>query len=334
MDNISKSNIRKFDFKALFEKNPQTNLRSAAKAYLNTAIQLYLKLEGKVSIWLDYRFGDSANIVCSLNRAVEHLLKLRLLKLDPMLLFPIPRNIQEYCRIKEIQLKDHKPIENQKAQREAFSHTISFREALERVDLTQVGTDYNFRSFAEIYSLRNSLEHHWDRNEEFLQRVVGNMSSTIIPSIRDFIKDIINEDPDDYFDTKLLQEVKRLDRANEMGHSLKLQQRFEEHQNLFLEDPDACKKKYSLPNQYEKLSEKETDAECPICKNPLMALYDWEADYDVEGEEYFPVGAYPDTKCLYCINCHFFIEGIDIGTYLPDGIEVEVDEEFSNEYEY
>ena len=42
----------------------------------------------------------------------------------------------------------------------------------------------------------------------------------------------------DYFDKTLLREVKRLDKANEMGHSLKLQQRFEEHQNLlFVSSP-------------------------------------------------------------------------------------------------
>ncbi|MGR3310452.1 MAG: hypothetical protein ACUZ77_06710 [Candidatus Brocadiales bacterium] len=86
----------------------QRNLRQASKAYLHTAIMLYIRLEARVSIWSDEKFGDSANIVCSLNRAIEHLLKLRLLEIDPLLLYPLPKKVEEYCYIKQIRVKNNK----------------------------------------------------------------------------------------------------------------------------------------------------------------------------------------------------------------------------------
>lgn len=318
--------------KKFSEETPQRNLRQAAKAYLHTAIKLYVKLEARVSIWDHEKFGDSANIVCSLNRAIEHLLKLRLLKIDPMLLYPLPKNVEEYCRVKQIRTKNDKDIKRRI--KEMLSHTISFKEALTRVDLTQSGTDYDFRCIKEICSLRNSLEHHWDRNEEFLQKVVGKMSSSIIACLEEFIKEILKEKPDDYFDNELLEEVERLDRAIEKGHSLELQRRFEEHLILYSKDVDACKEKYHYPAKYNGLAEEEKEVKCPVCKHPLMVLWDWEADYDIEGSsgEGYISGGFPDPKCLHCINCHFFVQGSDIDTYLPDGLEIEIGPDYYDDY--
>ena len=53
-----------------------------------------------------------------------------------------------------------------------------------------------------------------------------------------------------------------------------------------------------------------------------MALWEWEADYDVEGREAYISGVFPDTKCLHCPNCHFYVEGGDVGTYLPEGLQI------------
>ncbi|MBA7518254.1 hypothetical protein ES705_10323 [subsurface metagenome] len=328
------STMKKFDFEKFRKETPQRNLRQAAKAYLHTAIRLYIKLEARVSIWNDVKFGDSANIVCSLNRAIEHLLKLRLLKIDPMLLHRFPKNVEEYCCVKQIRTKNSKDIERRIKEKEILSHTISFKEALARVDLTQSNTDYDFRCFNEIYALRNSLEHHWDRNEEFLQKVVGKMSSNIIPCLKEFIKEILKEKPEDYFDKELLKEVERLDRAIERGHSLELQRRLEEHLNLYSKDPDDCKEKYRYPTKYSGLAEEETEVKCPVCKHPLLALWDWEADYDVEGTsgEGYISGAFPDPKCLTCVNCHFFVEGGDIDTYLPDGLDIEFEPDYYDDY--
>jgi hypothetical protein len=314
--------IRKFDFAKFFEKTPQNNLRQAAKAYLHTAIMLYIKLEARVSIWSDEKFGDSANIVCSLNRTIEHLLKLRLLKIDPLLLYPLPKKVKEYCHVKQISMKNDKDIERRIKEKEALSHTVSFKEALERVDLTQDGTNYDFSCFKEINSLRNSLEHHWDRNEEFLKKVVSKMSLRIIPCLKEFIKEILKEKPEDYVDNKLIDEAERLDRAIERGHSLELQRRFEKHLSLYKKDPDACKEKYHYPEKYWGFAEEETEFECPICKHPFLVSWDWEAEYDVEGEEWWISGGFPDPKCLHCTNCYFFVEGDDMGSYLPDDFEI------------
>jgi hypothetical protein len=324
-------NIRKFDFEQFQKKTPKRNLRQAAQAYINTAIKLYIKIEANVSILDPEGFGDSANIVCSLNRAIEHLLKLRLFTIDPLLLYPLPKKLEleDYCRIKKIPTKIVKDTERRIEEREILAHTITFKEALSRVDLTQTDTDFDFKVFKKIYALRNSLEHHWDRNEELLQNVVGMMSTKIIPSIKSFISELLKEDPKDYLNYKLLEEVERLDRAKQQGHSLKLQHRLEEHINLYKKDPQACLIKYSLPELYKGLAEEDTEAECPVCNNYFTAFWDWEADYD---DTPGPVGAFPDSKCLFCHNCNFYIDGIDIGNYLPDGLEIQFEPEFDEEY--
>lgn len=319
------SNIRKFDYEQFHKEAPQRNLRQAAQSYLHTAIQLYIKIEAKVSVWDSERFGDSANIVCSLNRAIEHLLKLRLLKTDPLLLYPLPKKIEEYCHIKQITTKNKKEIERRIKEREILAHTISFKEALSRVDMTHPSQDFNFNCFKKIYSLRNSLEHHWDRNEEFLQSVVGSMSTNIIPCIKKFIVNVLEENPDDYFYKYTIEEVERLDRALSQGHSLSLQKQLEIHTQLYAQDPKACIEKYHCPPKYTGLAEEDTESECPVCNHQITALWDWEADYDVEGSTgpAYIVGAFPDVKCLFCYNCHFFVEGNDISNYLPDGLEIE-----------
>lgn len=325
--------IRKIDWEKFFKGTPERSLRKATQAYLHTAIRLYIKLEARVSIWDEERFGDSATVVCSLNRAIEHLLKLRLLKIDPMLLYPLPKRVEEYCRVKQIRMKNDKDVRRGIEEKEILSHTVPFNEALTRVELTQSGTDFDFRCFREIHALRNSLEHHWDRNEEFLQKVVGKMSSNIITCLKKFIKEILKEKPKDYFEKELLEEVKRLDRAIQKGHSLELQRRLEEHLSLYLKDPDACKKKYHYPAKYSQLEEAEIEVKCPVCKEPLLALWDWEADYDVgsNGEGYVS-GIFSDPKCLHCSNCHFFVEGSDIDTYLPDGLDIEFEPDYYEDY--
>ena len=82
---------KEYNFTKLKREIQERSLRLAAKAYLHTAIKSYVELAGEVSIWNPDRFGLSANVVCSLNRAIEHLLKLRLCKTDWFLLFPLPK---------------------------------------------------------------------------------------------------------------------------------------------------------------------------------------------------------------------------------------------------
>lgn len=85
--------MKTIDLKSLIDGTPESNLRQAAIAYITDGIRRYIEIEAKVSIWDPIKFGNSANIVCSLNRGIEHLLKLRLIKIDPLLLFPLPKKI-------------------------------------------------------------------------------------------------------------------------------------------------------------------------------------------------------------------------------------------------
>lgn len=317
--------IRKFDFEAFMAEEPHRNLRQAARAYFLTAVRLYIKIEGRISVWDDERFGDSANIVCCLNRAIEHLLKLRLLKVDPLLLYPLPKKVEEYCRVRQIPTSVDEETTRRVQEREALAHTINFKESRARVELTYAARDYDFTLFGEIYSLRNSLEHHWDRNEEFLKKVVGQMSLRIIPQMSEFIEKVLGEDPKDYLPEDIILEVETLDRAFERGHSLAQQQRFEEHARRYKQNPEAARAKLQLSEEYSGLAEEETEVKCPVCQNEMVAMWDWEADYDVEGGEGYVSGAFPDVKALHCENCNYFVEGQSIEAYLPDGLDIEVD---------
>ena len=97
----------KFQFRHLriqgsYQERLEENLRLASIAYFHTALQTYVKLEGKVSLWDVQKFGDSANVVGALHRGVEHLLKLRLAKLDLLLLYPLPKKLEDYYRMRGI----------------------------------------------------------------------------------------------------------------------------------------------------------------------------------------------------------------------------------------
>lgn len=304
-------------------------LREAAQAYLTTALQTYIDLEGRLSLLSSDRFGRSAAVVCSLNRAIEHLLKLRLLKVDPLLLYPVPKRIEVYCCISGITTRGGESWARHPEVRAALARTVSFREALRRVELTSTEVEFDFKHFGQIYGLRNSLEHHWDKNEALLKRVIGRVSSKTVPLLSRFIAEILDEKPEHYFDPLLLADIDRLERALAAQHSLELQRRLEEHRRLFALNPELCRQKPSYPNVYDSLADEETDAECPVCGLLLQALYDWEADYDVEGTtgEGYISGVYPDAKCLFCPECHFYIEGRDLDTYLPDGLDIDFEED-------
>lgn len=319
----------KSDFQTLFgDKAIPMNLRQAASAYLSAAIDSYLKIEGRVSVSHDAVLGDSANVVCSMNRAIEHLLKLYLFTVDPLLLYPMPKKVEDYCHIKHVKTKDAEDTERAMKEKEILSHTVSFKEAVKRVALTCTEYQYDFRCFSSIYSLRNSLEHHWDRNEEFLQKTVSQMSSFIIPKVEDFIANVLKEKPERYFSAVQIENVRTLDRALKKGHSLRQQKRFEAHLALYKQDPDRAKEALHYPDKYRFLSEEEdTRAECPVCKSEMFALWDLEPDYDVADGEAYVAGAYPDIKILHCPTCHYFVEGQDIDTYLPDGFEIDLSDQ-------
>ncbi len=295
------------------------SLRSAARLYLDNAIRLYLKIEGKVSIFNQENLGDSANIICSINRSAEHLLKLKLALTDTILLYPLPKKVEEYLRLKSVDAiseKHHVKLGN----------TIGFKEALERVRLLSGSEKFDFSVFTEINSLRNSIEHHWDHNEKFLQKNIGIMSTKIIPSFRDFIQTVLNEDFSDYNYEHLLEDMERLDRAIINGHSLTTQRRLEQHRKIYSDNPKSIRGLPEKPNQYVKLDEEEVNVQCPICSENFTALWDFEVDYDENG----PVAAFPDAKCLYCHNCRFYIDGRDIATYLPEELyEYFKDEDWS-----
>ena len=103
------------------------SLRDSASIYLQNAVSLCLRIEGKVSVYSDENLGDSANIICSLNRAAEHLLKLKLAQTDPILLYPIPKKVEEYLRLRDMDVGKHGMRSTN------LANTIGFKESIERV---------------------------------------------------------------------------------------------------------------------------------------------------------------------------------------------------------
>ena len=308
----------------------EENLRQASVAYIHTALQTYVKLEGKVSLRDLERFGDSANVVCALHRAVEHLLKLRLAKLDLLLLYPLPKKPEDYYRMRGIAMRGDTETARAREEAIASSHTVPFSEAKDRVYATTDST-CDFKCFGRLSSLRNSLEHHWDQNEGMLQKVIGEVSTDVLPAIRDFIATVLSEDPDEYFDTELLAQVEQLDRALANGRSLVAQKKVEAHAALYTSDPEASRS-VPKPRELSSLNERELgDVPCPVCGVALWAYWDWEADYDVEGSHgpAYVSGVCPDVRYVFCENCHFTVTGREVNEYIPDEFVDEIMDEES-----
>jgi len=210
----------------------------------------------------------------------------------------------------------------------ASSHSVPFSEALERVYAT-TDSSCDFKCFSRLSALRNSLEHHWDKNEGMLEKVIGEVSTTVLPAIKDFISTVLGERPEEYFHKELLVQVEQLDRALANGRSLAAQKKLEAHANLYAENPEKCRT-LPRPKELSSLTEREfPDVHCPVCGAPLLGYWDWEADYDVEGSSgpAYITGVYPDVKYLFCENCHLTIEGHDVNQYTPDEFVDEIMEE-------
>ncbi|NJL72414.1 MAG: hypothetical protein HC888_13000 [Candidatus Competibacteraceae bacterium] len=286
-------------------------LRKSARIYLEHAIGAYLAIEGKLTFFSDANIGQSAAVIGSIHRAMEHLMKLALLKKDPVSLFPLQKVYEKYAELRGLFPKGKKrpSLPN--------SGTIDFREAIERIQIIYGDGRFDSKVFSEIHTLRNSIEHFWDHNLAFLEKNISLMSSKVIPAMDDFVKNVLREDPIEYVSKRLRHDVNTLDRAISEGNSLILQKRLEEFQDAYGLSPRKSMQLSNPSSQHLKLDSIETDASCPICSTNMTAYWDFEADYD----EYGPVAAYPDAKLLLCENCGFYAEGMDIEHYLPESLD-------------
>jgi len=291
--------------------------RKAAQAYVASAVKLYLDTEAHVTPDNRESLGDAANVVCSIARAMEHLLKLRLLRLDPALLYPMPMSLETYAVVKGL------PYSASKKRPELNTlTTIGFSEALRRVRATMDMDHKSLRAFARVRRLRDMLEHHWDSNLDYLGGIVGEMSSEIIPALQAFVSDVLNEKPSLYLDAQALAKVETLDRALAEKHSLVLQQRIETQKAEWQSNPRACARRHHIPEEYLSGEVLQLKASCPVCGSILHLYWDIEADFDYEADSDTPVGsAMPVPKCVWCSTCHFYADGKDMGSYLPDDLE-------------
>jgi len=316
------------------------------EASLYIVLSLYVKHEARISFYDDENFGDTANIICSLNRAIEHLLKLKLIKTDLRKLYKTPQNLIDYCILNKkaypCELKNfyhehkNKDLEKNRLKQEKilFSRTIDFQESIKRVKEILPNSSYNFKNFIDIHNLRNYLEHNWNgKEEEFLRKIIKVMVYDALPTIKEYITKILEEDYKQYFDKNLLKEIEILNTAIQNKHSIALHKRFTELKKIYEENPEQCCEEYSYPDRYNNLFKIETNINCPICKSEFVALFDLEADFDYADGESYVSGVYEDIKCLHCNKCCFYVDDIDIGTYVPETFRIDLAEYFHEDYE-
>ena len=329
-------------------KNYQIEIhyKKIIKASLFTVLSLYVKHEAKISFWDDENFGDTINIICSLNRAIEHLLKLKLIKTDIKKLYKAPTDFKEYCILNNLNYpqalkvfhleKTGRDIERNRREFEIafFSQTIDFSESKKRVEGIIHRDTFNFKNFEDIHHLRNYLEHNWSgKEEEFLKRIFNVMVYEAVPTIKEYITKVLQEDYKSYFDAKLLNKMEELNEALRNSHSMALHKRFLEIKGLYEKDSELPCEKYCYPEAYRSLYEIEISVKCPICNSSFYALFDLEADWDIADGEGYIAGVYPEVKCLHCKNCCFYVDGVDIKTYFPDSSEIDLGEYFKEDYE-
>lgn len=286
--------------------------------YVASAMRIYLDIEAKV---MPESMGDAANIVCSIARAMEHLLKLRLLRLDPILLYPMPMSLELYAAVKGIPYQADKALQDIGAAR-----TVGFSEALRRVEATTTADRKQLQAFRRVRRLRDTLEHHWDSNADYLNGIVGEMSTQILPSLQAFISGILEEDPGVYLEPSMLEDVVRLDRALVENHSLALQRRIDSVTCDWQNDRDVCARLHPLPAQYESLDVVSIETKCPICGQTMWIRW---ASGDVEGYEVASDGTqtpclvndFPEPECVFCSQCGFYADGRDLAGYVPAGVD-------------
>jgi hypothetical protein len=288
-----------------------TRLQKSASIYLEHAVKTYVQIEGKLSLYSDESIGQSAAIVASVHRCMEHLLKLAVLRKDPLSLFLLPKTYEKYAEMRGLSFK--------KTAMSAIpqSGTIKFLEAMDRVDILYGEKKYDSQVFRSIHTIRNSIEHCWDHNLSFLEKNISIMTSKILPAIAGFLSNILGQKFEECVNHWLLEDVKKLDLAIAEGHSLALQKRLDAFKEAFSINVRRARALSNPPSKPLRLDNIEIVTACPVCKTRLTAYWDLEADFDENG----PIGAYPDAKLILCSNCGFYVEGMDIDIYLPDGLD-------------
>jgi hypothetical protein len=143
------------------------------------------------------------------------------------------------------------------------------------------------------------------------------MSSRILPAFDHFIATILKEDPVEYLNAFLRADLIKLDEAILAGHSLAFEKRLARHKELYAMSAKQAMAESNPPSKPLRLDHIEVESACPVCDTKLEAYWDIEADFDEHGV----VGTFPDPKLLLCTLCGFYIDGMEIGKYLPDGLE-------------
>lgn len=213
-------------------------MKEATKAYITAAIKLYVSTEYRAMNGGTRTLGDKANVVCSVARAMEHLLKLRLLAVDPVLMYGLPQSFQAYCFARHLPVS----LPKEESQYWGCQQTIGFSEAIRCVRMTLDGADFDSPEFVRVRRLRDELEHRWSNNNRYLDDVVGGMSSRIIPCLSQFVISVLKERSDEYIDQRLLARVDHPDGLLNAERLATCQSRLEKTKADYAAEKDRCRR--------------------------------------------------------------------------------------------
>jgi len=137
---------------------------ATALASIDSALRSYIAIEGDLplafpSAFMTERQGHAINVICSLHRAVEHFLKLRVYQIDPVLIYPLPKSAQDYLILQRQEYPNLSKQEVVQRYKKLTASTIRFDEALRLVEAFRctTSTGYILRGFINLETAWNII---------------------------------------------------------------------------------------------------------------------------------------------------------------------------------
>jgi len=232
----------------------------------------------------------------SLHRALEHLLKLYLYKINSKFIL---RNYPN-------KFKDFYEFLNNNC----FKLTADFNEIIDRIEYISKFKEFNFSNFKEFHRKRNMIEHwYYDENFDSVITFFKNIPFILFSDIEKFINLFLKDRKEKYLDRKLLKKFDFIVRNEKNKKLFEFEQEVKQAIEIYNKDPLKFRKKYKFTDkeQYEKFY---TEVKCPICDNNFQALFNWLMDVDdVEYKDgvYNIVGGEVIIRYLLCDKCGFYV---------------------------
>lgn len=270
-------------------------------AALRRGIESYV---GSFSQAADQSAEAQSEALIAINRAVELITKWWLCQSDPGLVVKCD-STEDRLKLSGL-IKDPNFFETRK--------TITGLEALDLVEKAKPGL--RLGALRGLNSLRNVLEHFPMYGERHFQQKVDSIPGPVLEELEALVASLTGKSLNHWIDPELIESCRSCASPDE--NEQKFQADVLNHSKAWKAAGRDKERFRPYPIEYEAGHQDfELDAECPVCKDQLVARYKEKADYDEEG----PVGVYGDVRCVYCKGCHFVTTDFHgIAKYVPDGV--------------